>query len=95
MTYFSPNKCSVYFIINQGKNKETSCPLIYAKKGSEAGDFYNQKTINFIYKIVSSGTDIESFDPIEWVKSYFCEISETILENPIGKQELVYNVIRI
>ena len=39
--------------------------LIYAKKGSEAGDFYNQKTINFIYKIVSSGTDIESFDPIE------------------------------
>ena len=65
--------------------------LIYAKKGSEAGDFYNQKTINFIYKIVSSGTDIESFDPIECVKSYFSEISETILENPIGKQELVYN----
>ena len=64
---------------------------MYAKKRSEAGDFYNQKTINFIYKIINSGTDIESFDPIECVKNYFSQISDKILESPIGEQELIFN----
>ena len=65
--------------------------LIYAKKGTEAGDYYNQKAIDHIYKLMSSITDKDPFDPIECMKNYFSEISETILENPIGKDDLIYN----
>ena len=65
--------------------------LIYAKKGTEAGDYYNNKTINYIYKLINLFTDKECFDPIECIKNYFSEISETILENPIKKQDLIYN----
>ena len=65
--------------------------LIYAKKGTEAGDYYNDKAIKYIYQLISLITDKESFDPIECIKNYFSEISETILENPIGKAELMYN----
>ena len=65
--------------------------LIYAKKGTDAGDYYNDKAIKYIYKLISLITDKESFDPIECIKNYFSEISETILENPIKKDELVYN----
>ncbi len=65
--------------------------LIYAKKGSDAGKYYNKKAIEHIYKLITSITDKEAFDPIESIKNYFSEISETILENPIGKEDLIYN----
>ena len=63
--------------------------LIYGKKGSEAGDFYNEKTIKFIYDLISSNPDKESFDPIKCVKEYFSEISEIILDNKIEKNEII------
>ena len=63
--------------------------LIYGKKGTEAGDFYNEKSIKFIYNLISSLSDKEKFDPIECVKKYFVEISETILENPIKEGEII------
>ena len=63
--------------------------LIYGKKGSEAGDFYNEKTIKFIYDLISSNPDKESFDPIKCVKEYFSEISEIILDKKIEKNEII------
>ena len=45
--------------------------LIYGKKGTEAGDFYNEKTIKFIYDLISSNPDKESFYPIKFEKEYF------------------------
>ena len=65
--------------------------LIYAKKGTEAGDYYNEKAIKYIYKLLNLITDKEKFDPIECIKNYFSEISRTILENPIKKDELIHN----
>ena len=65
--------------------------LIYGQKGKESGNYYNQKAINHIYKLINLGTDKESFDPIECVKTYFSEISPTILDSPNEKLELVYN----
>ena len=65
--------------------------LIYAKKGSDAGKYYNKKAIEHIYKLITSITDKEPFDPIEKIKNYFSEISETILENPIREEDLIYN----
>ena len=63
--------------------------LIYGKKGTEAGNFYNEKTIKFIYDLISSNPDKESFDPIKCVKEYFSEISEIILDNKIEKNEII------
>ena len=65
--------------------------LIYGKKGTEAGDFYNEKSIKFIYNLISSLSDKEAFDPIECIKKYFVEISETILENPIKEGQIIDN----
>ena len=65
--------------------------LIYGKKGTEAGNFYNEKSIKFIYNLISSLSDKEKFDPIECVKKYFVEISQTILENPIKEGEIIDN----
>ena len=63
--------------------------LIYGKKGSEAGAFYNNKTLKFIYDLITSNPDKESFDPIKCVKEYFSEISEIILDNKIEKNEII------
>ena len=63
--------------------------LIYGKKGSEAGAFYNDKTLKFIYDLITSNPDKESFDPIKCVKEYFSEISETILDNKIKEDEII------
>ena len=65
--------------------------LIYGKKGSEAGAFYNNKTLKFIYDLITSNPDKESFDPIKCVKEYFSEISETILDNKINEDEIIDN----
>ena len=65
--------------------------LIYGKKGSEAGDFYNNKTLEFIYSLISSIPDKESFDPIECIKNYLIEISQNILEHPIKKGGIIDN----
>ena len=65
--------------------------LIYAKKGAEAGNYYNQKNIEFIYHLIKAISDKESFDPVECVKNYFIEISETILEHPVKKGEIIDN----
>jgi len=79
MNYFEPNSSPKIY------------HLIYGKKGTEAGDFYNEKSIKFIYNLISSLSDKEKFDPIECVKKYFVEISETILENPIKEGEIIDN----
>ena len=63
--------------------------LIYGKKGSEAGAFYNNKTLKFIYDLITSNPDKECFDPIKCVKEYFSEISETILDNKINEDEII------
>ena len=66
--------------------------LIYGKKGSELGNFYNKKTIHFIYDRINDITDKQSFDPIKTVINYFTEISEIILENPIKKGSIIDNL---
>ena len=65
--------------------------LIYAKNGSEAGDFYNEKTIKYIFYKINLLTDQAKFDPIESIKNYFTEISKIILEKPLQPGDLIDN----
>ena len=54
--------------------------LIFANEGSEAGEFYNNFTLNFIENQYADVTDLKTFDVIETVKDKFIEISKEILE---------------
>jgi HSP20 family molecular chaperone IbpA len=85
--------------INKDKNESTwkyfyepnSNPkifhLIFAKEGTEAGEFYNQDSINYILNKTSDITDRRSFNIINSIKDTFCLVSESILEEPLKKEE--------
>ena len=54
--------------------------LIFANEGSEAGNYYNNFTLNFIENQYADVTDLKPFDVIETIKDKFIEISKEILE---------------
>ena len=54
--------------------------LIFANEGSEAGEYYNNFTLNFIENQYADVTDLKPFDVIETIKDKFIEISKEILE---------------
>jgi len=54
--------------------------LIYANEGSEAGNYYNNYTLNFIESSYMNVTDLKNFDIIESIKERFIEISKEIIE---------------
>ena len=64
--------------------------LIFANEGSEAGEYYNNFTLNFIENQYADVIDLKPFDVIETVKDKFIEISKEILEKvetPIQKTD--------
>ena len=54
--------------------------LIFANEGSEAGDYYNNLTLNFLENSYQNVTNLKPFDVIETVKERFMEISKEIME---------------
>ena len=63
--------------------------LIFAREGTEAGDFYNKDSMNYILKKTSDITDRQPFDIINSIKDTFCSVSESILEEPLKKEEII------
>ena len=61
--------------------------LIFAREGSEAGDYYNNKAINYILNKTNDITDKQPFDVINSIIDTFCSVSESILEQPLKKEE--------
>ena len=59
--------------------------LIYANEYSEAGEYYNQYTLQFIEKSYDKITDLKGFNIIETVKERFKEVSKDIIENFQGE----------
>ena len=78
-----------YFI--ELNNKIKIYHLIYAKEGTEAGEFYNKETIEFIISLAQSIPCLNKFDIIDSIKSSFCAISENILENSIKPEDIIHN----
>ena len=56
--------------------------LIFANEGSEAGENYNNFTLEFIENSYQTITSPKPFDIIETVKERFIELSKDIIENP-------------
>ena len=55
--------------------------LIYANEGSEAGQYYNEYTLNFLKTSFEKITDLTEFDIIKTVKERFKVVSKDIIEN--------------
>ena len=56
--------------------------LIFANDYSEAGEYYNGKTLSFIENSYEKVIGLKGFDIIESVKERFKEVSKDIIENP-------------
>ena len=89
------------FIINKEKEKEEwmyfyepkSFPktihLIFARDQTEAGNFYNQKTINYLYSMMNNIYEKEPLNLYENIKKFFVDLSSEILENPIEANNII------
>ena len=62
--------------------------LIYAKEYSEAGEVYNKGTIDNIINKCNNITDKRPFDIIESIKETFSDVSESILEKPLKREDI-------
>ena len=63
--------------------------LLFAADGSEAGDIYNNYTINFIEKQYSDVITKRKFDVIEEIKDKFIYISPKILKEKINNEDFI------
>ena len=64
--------------------------LIFANQGSEAGNKYNNNTLEYLEKAYITITDLEPFDVLKTVKERFKIISKEILEKNEGKKNYGY-----
>ena len=66
---------------NDGSNNEQKIfHFIFANEGSEAGDYYNKLTLNFIEHTYQQIINIKPFDVIESIKKRFIDISKDIIQ---------------
>lgn len=63
--------------------------LIFAREGTQAGNYYNKDSIDYILKKTGDITDRQSFDIINSIKNTFCSVSENILEEPLKTEEII------
>ena len=59
--------------------------LIFANEDSEAGNYYNEYTLNFIESSYEKITDLKGFNILETIKERFKEVSKEIIENLEGE----------
>ena len=67
--------------------------LIFANEGSEAGDYYNNFTLEFIERNFQSVTDLKPFDIIQTVKERFARLSTDIIEQTGEKPFSIDDII--
>ena len=71
------------------KSNPTTIHLIFARDKSEAGDFYNKKTIEYLYDKMNNVPEKEPLNLYENIKNFFESISGEILENPIQSDNII------
>ena len=74
---------------HEPKSKPKTIHLLFARHGSEAGNFYNKKTIEFIYKLTSSITTKEPLNLFRNIKDLFKNLSSEILETDIKEKDII------
>ena len=82
-----------YYYLEAIDDKSTIVHLIMAREGTEAGNYYNQSTIDFLKKQIITETITKNFDVIESFKEYLSMSSGTYMENPIEINDIEYDNI--
>ena len=87
---------------NYVQNSEDTKQIIHlfmGKDGTEAGDFYNNKTINFLRERVRIAIDKKEFDILKEIKSFLSKKSENYMKDtnnnnqrPINENDIIYNL---
>ena len=65
------------------------CHLIFGNEGSEAGNYYNNYTLEFIEKNYKTVTDLTSYNVIQIIKGHFIGLSKDIIESRISKDDII------
>ena len=63
--------------------------LIFANEGSDAGEYYNQYTLQFLENSFEKITDLKGFNIMETLKERFKEVSKEIIEKL--EEEICFN----
>jgi hypothetical protein len=82
---------NVYYkqkFLNESNPHREVIHLFMAKDSSEAGNFYNDSTINFIIVQIIALTNNKTFDILEQVKKYLAENSEKFFNEGIDEKDL-------
>ena len=75
------SKSGVKFFEKKKDEKESNIfHLIYANEDSEAGNYYNKITLNFIVNSFQGITNNKPYDVIETIKDRFIQVYEDIIE---------------
>ena len=82
------NKQWSYFY--QPKSNPHTIHLIFAREGSEAGNFYNQKAIQHIYDILNTINEKEPLNLEQNIKNLFLNLSNQILETQIKENDIEF-----
>ena len=88
-------QCIGYHFIESNLKDLSIFHLLFAADGSQAGDYFNKYTINFIEGQYSNDWKKKEFDVIEEVKTIFSEYSSKYLEKKIDFVEFKSNAENI
>ncbi len=84
-------KNGIYFTEENNSNDFSVFHLLFAADGSEAGNYYNDYTIDFIEEKYNNDLNKKKFDVIEEVKSKFVEYSSRYLTEKIDINDINSN----
>jgi hypothetical protein len=65
--------------------------LIHAAEGSEAGNYFNNSTINYIRNCIQAKANYKQFDVIQNLKDFFYQISSNIINEEINEKNFYFN----
>ena len=77
--------------VKKEENEPNIFHLIYANESSEAGNYYNQYTLDYIEHIYQNFIDYKPFDVIETIKDRFVELYEEIIEKADNNEKITKN----
>lgn len=80
---------------HEPKSEPNTIHLIFARGGSEAGNFYNKKGVQHIYDIMNTINEKEPLNLCENIKSLFSDLSSQILETQISNINIEYEKDKI
>ena len=88
--YYKANKNNQWSYYYEPKSDPHTIHLIFAREGSEAGNFYNQKAIQHIYDILNTINEKEPLNLVQNLKNLFLNLSNNILETQIKENDIEF-----